>query len=467
MSTGAENEETEKLAPKPTTEEESDDVPVAVIETEIKENVASIPKHLRGVSTLSADDKSVFEKEDDNLISQNQLNLARLGGRASSENVYHSQRSASGSSGTFGWFVDVQGVEAGEESPKVKEQDKKQSVKFKDDIGVHLFSDADELTQFVDISQQNVDTETPSDALNAPNYILEQNLSDQMLWKHTAGNRPPQPEEEREYFEMLWRQNFALSNVEYNVPKESLIEGTSSSPYYGGNDAIAPNFSSYNLATDFMATDAEVAEAIHRLHGGVNMTSVEKTKPQIVNKKVKGGSNEDLTVLIQGDNVFGTTVSKSFDRVHANGNREVDTVNISVASYRVVESKKYGKYAQFLVIYREGGIRDTIGVWKRYSDFEALSRKVVESHDGCSSVLANMSPLAVTEDGDVEHLPNAITSWRLLKKRQRWFRCLDAGYLSLKVFLLERFLHDILFESTSPNLLRDFVIYDKSGGGSG
>jgi hypothetical protein len=78
-----------------------------------------------------------------------------------------------------------------------------------------------------------------------------------------------------------------------------------------------------------------------------------------------------------------------------------------------------------------------------------------------------MSPLAVTEDGDVEHLPNAITSWRLLKKRQRWFRCLDAGYLSLKVFLLERFLHDILFESTSPNLLRDFVIYDKSGGGSG
>ena len=175
--------------------------------------------------------------------------------------------------------------------------------------------------------------ETPSDALNAPNYILEHNLSDQMLWKHTAGNRPPQPEEEREYFEMLWRQNFAISNVEYNVPKESLIEGTSSCPYYEGT----PNFSSYNLATDFMATDAEVAEAIHRLHAGVNMTSVEKTKPQIVNKKVKGGSNEDLTVLIKGDNVFATTFSKSFDRVNANGYREVDTVNISVASYRVVE----------------------------------------------------------------------------------------------------------------------------------
>lgn len=64
----------------------------------------------------------------------------------------------------------------------------------------------------------------------------------------------------------------------------------------------------------------------------------ERTKPKVVNKVVKGaGSNEDLTVLIKGDNVFGTTVSKSFVRETASGSREVDTVNISVASYRVVE----------------------------------------------------------------------------------------------------------------------------------
>ena len=87
---------------------------------------------------------------------------------------------------------------------------------------------------------------------------------------------------------------------------------------------------------------------------------------------------------------------------------------------------------------------------------------MTQSHDSCTSVLANMSPLAVTEEQDVENLPNAITSWHLLKKRKRWYRCLDAGYLSLKVFLLERFLHDILFESSSPKLLRDFVIYDNS-----
>merc|ERR1712039_16210 len=86
--------------------------------------------------------------------------------------------------------------------------------------------------------------------------------------------------------------------------------------------------------------------------------------------------------------------------------------------------------------------------------FSELSRKVTHGHHKCSS----FHPLSdSTDDNDTEFLPNAITSWKLLKKRQRWYRCLDAGYLSLKVFLLERFLHDILFESTSPQILRDFV----------
>jgi hypothetical protein len=195
----------------------------------------------------------------------------------------------------------------------------------------------------------------------------------------------------------------------------------------------------------------------------------------VVNRTVHNADGSDLVVLEKGDNVFGTTVSKSFARGQpGTASSGIDTVNISVASYRVVEARNTrksspggggsvgggcggGKYAQFLVIYREGSIRDTVGVWKRYSDFEELARKVTQSHEGCKFVIANISPLAVTEEPETEHLPNAITSWRLLKKRQRWYRCLDAGYLSLKVFLLERFLHDILFESSSPKLLREFV----------
>ncbi|EJK43738.1 hypothetical protein THAOC_37788 [Thalassiosira oceanica] len=126
------------------------------------------------------------------------------------------------------------------------------------------------------------------------------------------------------------------------------------------------------------------------------------------------------------------------------------------------QSKKHGKYAQYLVIFCDGNFRNTVGVWKRYSDFSQLSRKVTQGHH--ESCAAAINPLNVTEDRDVEILPNAITSWRLLKKRQRWYRCLDAGYLSLKVFLLERFLHDILFESSNPQILRDFVGVNSSEG---
>ena len=80
-------------------------------------------------------------------------------------------------------------------------------------------------------------------------------------------------------------------------------------------------------------------------------------------------------------------MSKSFARTNANGDPTagVDTINISVASYRVVESKKHGKYAQFLVIYREGSIRDTVGLWKRYSDFEELAHRVTHSHESCAA----------------------------------------------------------------------------------
>jgi len=300
-------------------------------------------------------------------------------------------------------------------------------------------------------------------AVTAPTYVLEESLSSQKLWKYTAGNRPPQPVEERAFYEQMWSQNFARSKVDYKVPVEVLTATTpiSMSPFADGSfdtsNAMAAVAAAESGSKSKTPT-AAIAEAT--LQNMQTSDTINSNRDNVVHKTVKGSNSEgDITVLIKGDNVFGTTVSKSFARPSVNGGPVVgvDTVNISIASYRVVESKKHGKYAQFLVIYREGSVRDTIGIWKRYSDFQELSKKVTQAHEGCASVIANMSPLAITQEHEVEHLPNAITSWRLLKKRQRWYRCLDAGYLSLKVFLLERFLHDILFESSSPNLLREFI----------
>mmetsp|Transcript_11900 Transcript_11900/g.28197 ORF Transcript_11900/g.28197 Transcript_11900/m.28197 type:complete len:682 (-) Transcript_11900:1275-3320(-) len=315
-------------------------------------------------------------------------------------------------------------------------------------------------------------------AVTAPNYVLEESLSNQLLWKNTAGNRPPQPVEERAFFEAQWAENFALSEVEYRMPTEVLTATTpvSLNPFADGNfgtdgtGVIGPGgtpVADVGGARVGRGNTHNVADIVSSfvVPGGTNGHNVASSQhnPYLQNHhrvaKSGSGSGVNLIVYAKGDNVFGTTVSKSFAKPSFNGElvSGVDTVNISIASYRVVESEKRGKHAQFLVIYREGSIRDTIGVWKRYSDFQELSNKVTRVHEGCASVIANMSPLAITEEHDVEHLPNAITSWHLLKKRKRWYRCLDTGYLSLKAFLLERFLHDILFESSTPDLLRDFV----------
>jgi len=328
-------------------------------------------------------------------------------------------------------------------------------------------------------------------AVTAPTYVLEESLSSQKLWKQTAGNRPPQPVEERAFFEQMWAQNFTRSKVKYEMPVEVLTASTpiSISPFHddsgdGGGDGgtnyhIADGFNARG-GDDVQAAQADVAEATLRRHldgggnGAVEMyfdphrpkdynldtLGPHQHRHTLVNKKINGmGEESDLVVLVRGDNVFGTTVSKSFGRVDREGRAHdgMDTVSISIASYRVIQSKKHGKYAQYLVIFCDGNFRNTVGVWKRYSDFSELSRKVSTGHSECRATVTGLNPLSVTDDEhDVEVLPNAMTSWKLLKKRQRWYRCLDAGYLSLKVFLLERFLHDILFESSHPQILRDF-----------
>ncbi|CAJ1928407.1 unnamed protein product, partial [Cylindrotheca closterium] len=405
------------------------------------------------------------------LNSQNTPMLIRKDSRVSSDSSSATSMKAASSQNSsrdWGWFEDVH---ESQNSQTQNSQHRRKSSNSGNKKKARLVpsseitsSSSEGLVESILQKQQSRHPDAAAMAVTAPTYVLEESLSSQKLWKYTAGNRPPQPVEERAFYEQMWSQNFARSKVDYNVPVEVLTATTpiSMSPFADGSfdtsNAMAAVAAAESGSKSKTPT-AAIAEATLQ-----NMQTSEiiisNSRDKVVHKTVKGSSSEgDITVLIKGDNVFGTTVSKSFARPSVNGGPVVgvDTVNISIASYRVVESKKHGKYAQFLVIYREGSIRDTIGIWKRYSDFHELSKKVTQAHEGCASVIANMSPLAITQEHEVEHLPNAITSWRLLKKRQRWYRCLDAGYLSLKVFLLERFLHDILFESSSPNLLREFI----------
>lgn len=186
-------------------------------------------------------------------------------------------------------------------------------------------------------------------AVTAPNYVLEESLSNQKLWKNTAGQRPPQPVEERAFFEKMWAQNFARSQVEYKVPVEVLTATTpiSLSPFADGNFDVrggGNELSNYNLAAppsgDNEAkklSDAAEAALIRKLNDSMSAGIENDTLNHGVKSISSGG--DTLRILVKGDNVFGTTVSKSFSRSLEKGGPivGVDTVNISIASYRVVE----------------------------------------------------------------------------------------------------------------------------------
>ena len=234
------------------------------------------------------------------------------------------------------------------------------------------------LTRIVSIA------EAAAMAVTAPNYVLEESLSSQRLWKYTAGQRPPQPMEERAFFEKMWAQNFARSQVEYQMPVEVLTATTpiSLNPFADINFVTEHNeLSHYNLeeATERAhqhnnnkkANPSDVAEAalmrkLHEpprvaplvddggshLHSTVDKNSLQQKQQAQQQQVVKNDGGDTLTVLVKGDNVFGTTVSKSFARPSENGGpiKGVDTVNISVASYRVVEVRAVLLFTHFCQI---------------------------------------------------------------------------------------------------------------------
>ena len=200
-------------------------------------------------------------------------------------------------------------------------------------------------------------------------------MSSQKLWKVSAGTRPPQPVEERAFYEKMWAQNFCKSQVMYGIPAEVLTATSpiSLSPFADGN--FGTELCNYDISDETKQSSDPTEAALGRLHGQNEESGVLDPRHTIVNRTVKQpgelpslrhssasvsinlfltvcpipslGSDESLTVLVKGDNVFGTTVSKSFAVASEKGGpiEGVDTVNISVASYRVIEVSRSAQFA--------------------------------------------------------------------------------------------------------------------------
>lgn len=143
----------------------------------------------------------------------------------------------------------------------------------------------------------------------------------------------------------------------------------------------------------------------------------------------KSLQKDDIEVISRGISPFGTGVSKSFY------GSDVPAITLQLSKFRVVQQRAE-MYAEFLVMISLGSV--TYGVWKRHTNFRHLAERI--------------------ERTQPHQFRNTILSWKCLLHRQRWFRCLDRDYLALKCFLLERFMHDLLFESTTPDIITDFLI---------
>lgn len=147
-------------------------------------------------------------------------------------------------------------------------------------------------------------------------------------------------------------------------------------------------------------------------------------------QKLAGSSS---VPLLREQSPFGTSVTKSW-QCPACG--ELSSMMVHIPKYQVVKEGSFDIHAEYLVVVRLRFV--TFGLWRRYSHFQRLADKIVSEN----------RPI------DFE---NTLGSWRCVKRRQRWFRCLDKDYITLKCFLLERFLHDAVFESDSSELFHDFL----------
>jgi hypothetical protein len=333
----------------------------------------------------------------------------------------------------------------------------------------------------------------------------------------TAGRRPKQPPQEREYFEKIWSANFENSSIPYSSssssasiavsPSHAKISSLHLSERHlfpeGNNNTSQCNINSdHNCPSSLSSEQQQKLQQQERSHlqsktspinppltfdstASASVRSISSSSafipspPQPSNhlhhhSDVIPTSEIQGEILYRGKSPFSNAVSKSFF------NETITSITLQMPYYRVIRglnsSKNQGIFAEFLIkITLCGGygavVPLTFGIWKRHSDFTALASLIETLHNNSSSWSGDHSysseekssstvsrskgeRTSSTKEGPFK---NALLSWQCLLQRKRWFRSLDKDYLSLKCFLLERFMHDLLFESTSSTIISKFL----------
>lgn len=252
-------------------------------------------------------------------------------------------------------------------------------------------------------SYQMLGTGQLDSAVATPEHILEESLVTQALW-HSSVNR----------------HRF----------------GSDGEPKDGGDQQLPNEFGlpAVRLPTagDFTTAAAAAVE------------NVPDHDPHCGSCSLKARVRRDR-VLYRARSPFGTSVTKTFECPHCG---QSTPLMVHIPKFQIVECHN-DVHAEFLVVVGLGDV--TIGVWRRFSQFQLLADRLFSTTGAAPQQPSTPHP------ADADEFRMARFSWQCLKRRKRLFRCLDKDYLALKCFLLERFLHDVVFECSSPVTIRDFV----------
>ena len=228
----------------------------------------------------------------------------------------------------------------------------------------------------------------PSPATQAPMYVLESSLATQQLWYATAGQRPKQPQQEREYFESLWKRNFELSEIPQIDDKAETTVITTITTM----SATAPSSSSMQSGITGGITSNSPTN-------GNNKAKKTQIREEVPYKEFDG------EILYRGKGPFSNAVSKSFP------DQDISAMTLQVPRFRIVRAQDGDIRAEFLIVITVNSYSTvTFGLWKRHSDFNSLAMKV-QTMD--------------LKSGRNNSFKNALLSWQCLIHRKRWFRCLD------------------------------------------
>ena len=175
----------------------------------------------------------------------------------------------------------------------------------------------------------------------------------------------------------------------------------------------------------------------------VDVKKIDSVAPENVPPK----SEYDGDIIVRGNNPFSSSMAKTFPQ------HEVGSMLLQIPRFRVLRTKGGAEHAEFLILVTFGvHSKVTLGLWRRFSEFNTLAQALI---------LTELTATRSKQPEDAPESERVSTSykkaWETVVNRKRWYRCLEIGYLSLKAYLLERFIQYVLIESISPELIVAFL----------